>query len=748
MKYTRKGFIRKNSIKTRKYKHQIPVDDKIGKICATGQYSTYSGNFYTNKVNKEKIALFIKEIKEDNVFKKLKTHKERYTRFLKLGFKHTDTMKSLANIKDDFYGYCNDQWFKANDIENKEKKYYVQLDNFRIEQEKVYYKLIEYMKEFIRTNPLSKKAKCIDNIYKSLKNNTIISTRRHIKNAISSHDKFVAENDLYGLLASFNSNETVSWCCPITWMMYADEKDVTKYISHISIGQLGLYDYMIYVNDTENTTENNYNILVKREYLKYIDAIFTACIGKNHGYNPKDVWNVELELMNEMDCDIKLKSDPNSYNKLSAHDIVSKTGFDWPLFAKKIGFKIIPKHVIIENPNSLKCITKLLIDKWNTPAWKTFWLFSQFKQMTRFEDSLRHIHYDFYNKFLEGSPAMMPSEIYPLFGLSLTFNTFLSEQYVEHNYNPLYVNYTKHMIEDLRELFIRKLSVNDWLMPSTKKTAVNKIKKLKLTVGKPENLRYDPEFEYVPDDPLYNMSLLLDWKHKRYIELEGKPIIDIPTFDWSIFKMVGTQCYMVNAYYMPNQNSIYIPLAYLQKPFIDLEERGLEYNSVYIGYTVAHELSHALDDLGSQFDADGNLYNWWTDADRAAFNNKVKNVVKQYELFAARDGITFNAWNSVGEDIADISGMALVEEYLLDNQIINDEPTKMKKINLAKLYMNFAIQGRQKIYKHAVRAQLKMNPHPLEKYRINCALSRLELFKTIYGIKKGDGMWWNNDTFW
>ena len=173
MKYTRKGFTRKNSIKTRKYKHQIPVDDKIGKICATGQYSTYAGNFYTNKVNKEKIALFIKEIKEDTVFKKLKTHKERYTRFLKLGFKHTDTMKSIANIKDDFYGYCNDQWFKANDIENKEKKYYVQIDNFRIEQEKVYYKLIEYMKEFIRTNPSSKKAKCIDNIYKSLKNYTI-----------------------------------------------------------------------------------------------------------------------------------------------------------------------------------------------------------------------------------------------------------------------------------------------------------------------------------------------------------------------------------------------------------------------------------------------------------------------------------------------------------------------------------------------------------------------------------------------
>ena len=757
MKHSRKVYTRNNHNKTRRINklsntsnNKQSMDDKIGKICATGQYSTYSGNFYNNKVNKEKIAEFVKKIKEDNVFKKLKTHKERYTRFLNIGFKHTDTIKAMTNIKDDYYGYCNDQWFKANDIDKGEKKYYVQVDNFRIEQEKVYYKLIEYVNAFIKANPTSKKAKCINNVYKSLRDNTLTATRRHITEAVSKYDKFITENDLYGLLASFNSNETISWCSPITWAMTADEKDVTKYISHINLGQLGIYDYMIYISDLPDDTPeiNRYKKRVKKEYLHYINEIFTACIGKNHGYKPADVWDVELELMNEMGCDEKLKSDPNSYNKLSSHDIVSKTGFDWPLFAKKLGFKTTPKYVIVGNPNGLKCTTKMLKERWNTPTWKTFWLFSQFKQMVRFEVSLRHIHYNFYNKFLEGAPAIMPSEIYPLFGLSLTFNTFLSEQYVEHNYNPLYVNYTTHMVEDLRELFLRKLAINDWLAPSTKKAAIRKMKKLKLTVGKPETLRYDPEFAYVPDDPLYNISLLLDWKHKRYIELDGKPIIDIPIFDWSLFKMVGTQCYMVNAYYLPNKNSIYVPLAYLQKPFIDLEERGLEYNSVYIGYTVAHELSHALDNTGSKFDEDGNLNNWWTDADRSAFNKKVKDVVKQYELYASRDGITFNADESVGEDIADISGMALIEEYLLDNQIINDEPIKMKKMNLAKLYMNFAIQGRQKIYKQAVRAQLKMNPHPLEKYRVNCALSRLELFKTIYGIKKGDGMWWNNDTFW
>jgi putative endopeptidase len=508
---------------------------------------------------------------------------------------------------------------------------------------------------------------------------------------------------------------------------------------------------MIYVDMPKDDNETkHYKRLVRKEYLNYIGEVFKALLGptKAAKYNPQDILDLEISMLVALSCDEHIKSDPNYYNKISAHELETTYDFDWTLFAKKLGYKEAPKNIVVGDLNGLKCVIKLFKDNWKTPQWQMFWLFIQFKQMIRFENSLREIHYNFYNKFLEGQPVQMPSKIYPIFGLSLLFNTFLSEQYVEHNYNPLYVNYVKHLVDDLKELFIQKITINNWLSPSTKEAALKKLRKLEITVGKPGKLRYDPLFDYVADDPLHNVGLLLRWKHKKYIELEGKPVIDIPEFDWNVFKITGTQCYMVNAYYRPDSNSIYVPLAYLQKPFIDLEERGLEYNLVYIGYTLGHELSHALDDSGSKFDADGNLNNWWTDADRKIFNSKMKDIIKQYETFAARDGIKFNAEMSVGEDLADISGLALVESYLLDNQVVNKEITKLKKMNLAKFYMNFAIQGQQKIYKRAIRAQLKMNPHPLEKYRVNCPLSRLELFRTIYGIKKGDGMWWNSDTIW
>ena len=733
---------------TLKNKKMCKTDDDIGKICSTGQYSTYTGNIYKNPVNLARFKKIADELKQNPAFRHMKTHKERYTYFLKTKFHETNKVKALLKIKNDFYGYANSQWFDETDIENGKKTYYVQFDDFRIKQEEVYYKMIDYTKTYIKNNPHSKKAQCLNSIYKSMVNNTTKSMYRHVDETITTMDGYIKNNDMYGWLANINSDETISWCCPIQWSIEPDEKDVSKYISHISLGQLGLYDNTLYDDGPEKTPElTRYKASVKREYLKYIEEVFKACLGKNK-YNPQDVWDVENELINALYCEENIKNADNFYNKVSAHDLTTKYDFDWATFATRLGFKTPPKNVIIGEMNSFKCTVRLLKEKWNTEKWQTFWLFSQFKQLIRFENTHRHIHFNFYNNFLEGQPIQMPDEIYPIFVLSLAFNTFLSEQYIEHNYNPLYVNYTKKLCDDLKYLLTKKVENNTWLDKSTIAAAVKKLNKLSITVGSPTSLRYDPLLHYKDDDPVYNIKILTKLKHEKNIELENMPVIDIPKFNWFIFKLVGTQCYIVNAAYKLDSNSIYIPLAYLQKPFIDLEERGLDYNLVYIAYTLCHELSHALDDAGSLYDENGNLNNWWTKRDRETFDEKIKDVIKQYEEFARRDGIDFKADISTGEDIADIAGFGIIEAYLLDNQILTNEPTVMKKINLAKMYLNFAIQGRQKIYKKAIKAQLKMNPHPLDKYRINCVLARSELFKMIYGVKKGDGMYWNNDTIW
>ena len=239
-------------------------------------------------------------------------------------------------------------------------------------------------------------------------------------------------------------------------------------------------------------------------------------------------------------------------------------------------------------------------------------------------------------------------------------------------------------------------------------------------------------------------------RYKKLIMLDGKVSkSSFPVIDWSEFKLVGKQPYIVNAFYTPTENSIYIPLAYMQKPFIDLNERGTEYNLVHIGDTLAHEMSHCLDDMGSKYDHEGTLTNWWTDHDRSKFNAKVKNVIKQYEQFAMYDGIKMDASLSTGENLADISGLAICVEYLRDFQDKNNDPISIRDLSFREFFVYFAMQARQKIYDGAIKAQLKTNPHPMDKYRTNCPLARLELFKSVYDIKKGDKMYWeNSDTIW
>ena len=160
-------------------------------------------------------------------------------------------------------------------------------------------------------------------------------------------------------------------------------------------------------------------------------------------------------------------------------------------------------------------------------------------------------------------------------------------------------------------------------------------------------------------------------------------------------------------------------------------------------------MSHGFDDMGSKYDANGVLTDWWTEKDKIIYKNLQKDVIKQYEESAAKDGITFDASIGIGEDLADISGLAICDEYLQDFQENNKDLIPIKYLSFEVFYVYFAFQQKQVIGKKALSAQLKTNPHPLDKYRCNVPLSRSQIFRALYNVKKGDGMWWHNtNTIW
>ena len=666
---------------------------------------------------------------------------------------NTPFTPSKYTPRNDFYTWINYTWIRNEAAKvNKNKKHYVQIDNFRIVQENVYYQLIDIIKNYVKNNH-TKTAEEINDVYNSCLNLCPKAAQNQVDKAVEMIDHFIDKKDLYGLLTHINSNEIISWGCPIVWNVLTDQKESNIYRSVLTSPQLTAFDYELYFEDIGLTEKDiKYKKEYKRNYFIYLERLFRECLGNNHGHNINDVWETEQDILNAMICNkIKTVEDENGYNLVDSEKLLKLCDFDWDKFAVLLGFDKVPHKIVCTNLNYLKCIMSNLTgdDNWTKSKWRTYFIYIHIRQIGRFHTDWVKTHFEFHEKFVKGQPVQWPREIYPIFGMSFCFNTFLTNEYIDNYKRQQYIDYVHNMATDLLIVFKRIIRRNHWLSPKTKKSALLKLEHIKLTVGSPKKLRVDPLLNYDKRDAYGNLVKLAKWRFKKFIQLEGKPIVDIPLIDWAEFKLISTQAYIVNAFYTPTENAIYIPLAYLQQPFIDLEERGIEYNLAHIGWTLAHEMSHALDDSGSKYDYKGNLNNWWTDSDRHKFNLKVKNVIKQYETFAAYDGIKMDGSLSTGENLADISGLAICVEYLRDFQVKNNDIVPICGLSFEAFFTYIAVQGRQSIQEVAVKAQLKTNPHPMDKYRTNCPLSRLELFRSLYNIKKGDKMYWETtDTIW
>ena len=651
---------------------------------------------------------------------------------------------SKINPQNDFYSYINDRWLKEFEVQTGQE-YIIQIDNFRLVQDKVFRELKEIVDNYINTSSNNNKfQKCLKTYYHSCQHyNTDEQSAYYANYFVANIDELRKDkSNLWNLLGLLNHNEIISYGSPFIWSLNPDDKDPKIYRCYIEAAQLSLIDINIYFDYNKTEYSKNY----KKRFIKYLNDLFNHAFGNNHGYNVEDIFECELKIINAYDCDIIKKEDKDGHNIVHKSEALKKFGFDWEAFAQALGFKYTPEFFITSNLNYLLCMTQLLLNDWDNEKWRTYWVYVYIRQEQRFNEKGHEIFYDFYGNFVRGQEKNVDMSLFSVYPLGFAFNSFLTNEYIAKYKNQAAVDYVKTMAKDLKTVFIRIIKRNKWLEPKTKKMALEKLENFKLTVGSPELLRDDPILDYLENDLWGNLTKAAMWRHENAVILEGKPIIDIPVMDWAQAppKFIGTQAYVVNAAYTPSENGIYIPLGYIQKPFVDLEERGIEYNLAHIGFTIAHEMSHSLDDWGSKYDSSGRLNNWWTEKDRKKFKEIQNDVIKQYEKFAAYDGIKFDAAPSIGEDLADISGLTICREYLRDFQLKNEDNLPVQRLSFEAFFVYFAIQNRQKLSKQALEAQLKSNPHPPDKYRCNVPLSRLPVFRAIFNVKKGDKMWWHS----
>jgi putative endopeptidase len=646
----------------------------------------------------------------------------------------------------DYYDYINYQWLKNISLE-QQQKYIVQIDDFRLAQDNVYKQLHNIILEYIKTHN-DKLSKNLKNYYDSvIEMNPLSYSKQLAKEAVQMVEDIIHEDNPWKMIAFMNSDEMISFRAPFVWSINPDDKNVKINRCYLDPHQFTLIDMNVYYNDG---TDVKYKDKYRKRYAGYCKKLFDTILGPND-YGANDVFDVEVELLGALDCVNITNKEEKMYNKVTKDESLSKYGFDWAEFTKQLGFKKTPDFFITSSLNYLKCCSDLLIKNWKTPKWKTYWVWILIKRLARITKNWEDLTYEFHGKFERGQESInISNAVGSALYMSVPFNNFLTNQYVAQYENPQAIEFVKILCDDLKIVFERIIKNNTWLQPATKKYALKKLKYFKFIYGTPEKIPEDPDLHYT--DILYdNIEKVMVWRHQKMIELEGKSPVDMPMMDWSDYpvKMVGSQAYIVNASYTPSKNAIYINLGYIQKPFVDLDERGIEYNLAHIGYTIGHEMGHSLDDLGSQYGYDGNLYDWWSAEDRRKYNLIQKDIINQYEVFAARDGIKFDASIGIGEDMADIAGMNICDEFLRDFQDKNQDLIPIRNLSYEAYYVFFAFQQKQMVKKKALSAQLKTNPHPLDKYRCNIPLSRSQIFRSIYNVKKGDGMWWHNtNTIW
>jgi predicted metalloendopeptidase len=649
------------------------------------------------------------------------------------------------NIKpqNDFYNYVDSIWYKNIKL-NIDQAYIVEIDDFRLVQYKIYNQLNEIIKQFIKTNN-NKISTSLKNYYQSTLNlNSTKICMEYAKKEMAIIDNYLNNSkSVWPLLGYLNRNEMFSLHCPFTWKVSQDQKNVNKMQSYISSPTFSLPDTSVYFDDG---TKEEYKKKYKNYFYQYVNKTFINCFGNNHGFNPKDIFDVEQQLIVTFVCD-NIKEPIDSYSKIYKEEALTKYKFDWEQLSKCIGFNKTPDFFISNNLSYLSCATKILLDNWNSSKWRTYWIFIYIRQLTRFSQKGKDYYGNFYANVVTGEKDIIDTTLGGVILTSYAFNSLITKEYVKEYAIPENIEYTKILCDELKLVFTRIIKRSNWLQPKTRDYALLKLKHFKFYIGETGKLLPDPILNYLNNDIWNNLLLLSASRLKQFININNETPVNIPTLVWSStpLSFLNLEQYIVNASYTPSKNAITIPIAYMQKPFLDLHTtHSFQYNLAHIGFTIGHEMSHALDDWGSKYDYNGNLYDWWTIKDKNKYKIIQKSIINQYEEWAKRDGIKYDASKTIGEDLADISGITTVIEYLFDYMAKEKEFPTIIENSMKTFFTFYAYQMRQRVPKKAMQFQLLTNPHPPNKYRTNIPLSRTPSFREIYNISPKDKMYWNS----
>ena len=511
------------------------------------------------------------------------------------------------------------------------------------------------------------------------------------------------------------------------FFVLADLKNSKMNAAYLWQGGLGLPDRSYYLEDTEQFKK--YRVAYQNHIAKML-----AMGGEKSGKAKKYAQNIlalETRLAKASRTPVQNRDIPKLYNKKTSAELKQlASNINWVKYFEILG-KTDIDEIIVGQPEFFEELNKTLkevpIDtwiaylKWNLLSSAAPYLSSEFATE----------NFTFFSTVLRGIKEQRPRWK----RIQQTVNSLVGEplgaMYVEKAFPPEAKERMQEMIENLKEAFAVRIIELDWMSSETKVQALKKLNAIIYKIGYPDKWRDYSGLDIQRGDYAGNVMRANLFEHQFQMAKIGKPV---DKTEW------GMTPPTVNAYYNPTVNEIVFPAGILQPPFFDFTaDDAVNYGA--IGAVIGHELTHGFDDQGSQFDAEGNLSNWWTEEDLKKFKEKTKAIIEQYSNYTVLNNVKVNGELTVGENIADLGGVTIAFEALKRSWKKKGKPEPIDGFTPEqRFFIGFGQIWRSKYRDEVLLERIKTDPHSPGLYRSNGTLSNFPLFFEIFNVEEGTPM--------
>lgn len=505
-----------------------------------------------------------------------------------------------------------------------------------------------------------------------------------------------------------------------------DRKNVTKYVVNISQGGTTLRDRDYYLKDDSQSQK------IRAAYHTYMVTLFTltGSTPAQAEQKAKTVFQLEKTLAEIQMSRIEMRDPYKTYNKLTLNEFNKTTpNINWSTFLPK--FKINNQDtVLVNSPSFFKNLNGLLT---SVPLadWKTYLEWNVLKGSA---DNLSSpfVKASFaFTQAQTGQKVETPRWQNMTSLTDRTIGELLGQLYVAEYFKPDAKVRMDQMIENLRKAFEIRINGLEWMSSATKQKALEKLHAFTPKVGYTTKWQTYDGLKISRSTYFQNLRNAAIWSYNENIGRLGKPI------DRTRFGMTPPT---VNASYSATMNEIVFPAGILQFPFFDPNaDDAVNYGG--IGAVIGHEMSHGFDDTGSQYDKDGNLKNWWTDEDRAKFNEKTKALGEQFSAYTVLDTIHVLGKLTMGENIGDLGGLnAAYTAFKMTKQGQSNEKIDGFTPD-QRFFLSWAQVWRGNILPDAAAQLIKTDPHSPGPYRTIGAPVNMDAWYDAFDVKPGDKLY-------